>query len=123
MSVTVLIVEDDPAMRLFLKNTLEEIDDIKVIGEAGNALQAVEIFQATKPRIVFIDINLPGKTGVALAREIFSISPWTYLIFATAYTEYQRFICNAFSDAILQVLDTDLHNIDITGRHEYAWQI
>jgi two-component system LytT family response regulator len=89
VTISVLIVEDDPAMRLVLKKALAEIEEVEVVGEAGDGRQGLQIFQSRRPRVVFIDIDLPGKNGLELAREIFDLSPWTYLIFATAYGEYR----------------------------------
>lgn len=39
-------------------------------------------------RVVFVDIDLPGKNGLDLAREIFAINPWTYIVFATGYDNH-----------------------------------
>jgi two-component system LytT family response regulator len=84
----VLIAEDDPAMRQVLKKTLAKIPGVKVIGEAGDGATALKMVEDVNPRVVFIDIDLPGKNGVELAREICNVDPQAILIFATAYDDY-----------------------------------
>jgi len=86
--LSVLIAEDDPAMRHILKKILSQIPDVEVLGEAGDGITALEMMKKLHPRVVFIDIELPGKSGVDLAREICDINPRTILIFATAHDDY-----------------------------------
>ncbi|MCS5696471.1 LytR/AlgR family response regulator transcription factor [Desulfofundulus thermocisternus] len=86
--LTVLIAEDDPAMRHILRKTLSQIPGVEVLGEAGDGITALKMMEELNPRVIFIDIDLPGKNGVELAREICDINPQTILIFATAYPDY-----------------------------------
>lgn len=79
MSFTVLIAEDDPAMRRVLKKIAEEDGRLRVVGEAGNGTEALALFEKLRPRIVFVDIDLPLKDGVSLARDIFAREPRTHL--------------------------------------------
>lgn len=85
---TVLIAEDDPVMRHILRNTLEELPGVKVIGEAGNGLEAIRLVKETAPQVVFLDIVMPEKDGLEAAREICDASPGTILIFATAHEDF-----------------------------------
>jgi len=84
----VLIAEDDPAMRQILRKALEEIPGVKVIGEAGNGLEAIRLVKETAPRVVFLDIAMPEKDGLEVAREICDASSETIIIFATAYENF-----------------------------------
>lgn len=86
--INVLIAEDDPSMCYVLKKTLEQISGVKVLGEAGDGISALKLVEELKPRVVFIDIDLPEKNGLELAREICDIDPQTILVFATAYDNY-----------------------------------
>jgi len=86
--LSVLIAEDDQAMRHVLKKTLSQIPGVEVLGEAGDGITALEMTKKLRPRVVFIDIELPGKNGVDLAREICDINPRTILIFATAHDNH-----------------------------------
>ena len=98
MKMTVLIAEDDPAMRHVLRKALEEITDVEVIGEAENGLEAVRLVKKLAPQVVFLDIAMPGKDGLEVAREVCEIRPKTMIIFATAFENYthQAFEVYAF---------------------------
>lgn len=89
MKITVLIAEDDPDMRQVIKKVVEESEDVEVIGEAGDGIEAVKLIEELAPQVVFVDIDLPGKNGVELAQEIFDINPWTFIVFATAFNEFR----------------------------------
>ncbi len=89
MKITVFIAEDDPDMRLVIRKVVEEVEGVSVIGEAGDGLEAIKLIKELSPQVAFLDIDLPGKNGVELAREIFDINPWTFIVFATAFSEFR----------------------------------
>lgn len=97
MKITVLIAEDDPDVRRVIKKVVEEVDGVAVIGEAGDGLEALRLVEELSPKVVFVDIDLPGKNGVLLAREIFDINPWTFIVFATAFSEYREEAFNLYA--------------------------
>ncbi|MEW5954889.1 MAG: LytTR family DNA-binding domain-containing protein [Bacillota bacterium] len=86
--LSVLIAEDDLSMRHVLNRTLSQIPGVEVLGEAADGITALDMVEKLNPRVVFIDIDLPGKNGVELAREICDINPQTILIFATAFDDH-----------------------------------
>ncbi|HWQ70694.1 MAG TPA: LytTR family DNA-binding domain-containing protein [Desulfitobacteriaceae bacterium] len=90
MKITVLIAEDDPDMRHVIKKVVEEVEGVKVLGEAGDGLEAIKLFKELSPQVVFVDIDLPVENGVELAREIFDINPWTVIVFVTAISKYRE---------------------------------
>ena len=90
MVLTVLIAEDDPDMRHVIKKVVEEIEGVEVVGEAGDGLEALKLIEKMSPKVVFVDIDFPGKNGVELAQEIFDINPWTFIVFVTAFSEYRE---------------------------------
>lgn len=98
MSITVLIAEDDPAMRHILRKALEEIPDVIVTGEAEDGLETVRLVKQLAPQVVFLDVVMQGKDGLDAARKICKFSPKTTLIFATAYENFthQAFEVYAF---------------------------
>lgn len=89
MKITVLIAEDDPDMRFVIRKVVEEVEGVSVIGEAGDGLEAIKLIKELSPQVAFLDIDLPGKNGVELAREIFDIDPWIFIVFATAFSEFR----------------------------------
>lgn len=89
MKLTVLIAEDDPAMRQVIKNAVRDVPGADVVGEAEDGLAALGMFEELRPRVAIIDIDLPGKNGLSLAQDIFDVDPWTYIIFCTGFSEYR----------------------------------
>lgn len=89
MKLTVLIAEDDPAMRQVIKNAVRDVPGVDVVREAEDGVTALQVFENLRPRVVVVDIDLPGKNGLSLAQDIFDIDPWTYIIFCTGFSEYR----------------------------------
>ncbi len=80
-----LIIDDERLARTELKRLLTPFKEIKVIGEAVNADDALEKIQQLKPNLLFLDIQMPGKTGFEMLEELDSVP---IVIFVTAYDEY-----------------------------------
>ncbi len=97
MKITVFIAEDDPDMRHVIKKVVEEAESIDVIGETGDGIEAIRLIEELAPQVVFIDIDLPGKNGVELAQEIYDINPWTFIVFATAFSEFRGEAFNVYA--------------------------
>jgi len=60
-----------------------------VVGEARDGIEAARLIEKLAPRLVFLDIGLPGKNGLELGREIFDLNPWTFIVFVTASSDYR----------------------------------
>lgn len=88
-SISAIIVDDASQARKLLRLMLAEIaPDVKLLGEAANAHAAAILIKSTKPDVVFLDIEMPGKSGLQLVEEISKdIVPFE-IIFTTAYNEY-----------------------------------
>ncbi len=88
MKLNVFIADDDAGMRLVLRNIIESTEDIEFIGEAADGEEAVRRCADLKPDVVFIDVEMPGITGVEAAGQIRLLLPECALVFATAHGEY-----------------------------------
>ena len=66
MKITAIIVEDSRLARNELKELIRPFDEIEIIGEAENVESALELIQNNQPQLLFLDINLPGKSGFEL---------------------------------------------------------
>jgi DNA-binding NarL/FixJ family response regulator len=82
-SVRVLVVEDFAPFRRFLCATLKKEQDLQIIGEVSDGDQAVQKARELKPDLVLLDIRLPNLDGLAVARQIRSLSPKSKIIFVT----------------------------------------
>ena len=63
--ITLLLVDDEPLVRQGLHTWLERVGDIRVIGEASNGAEAIELAQALHPDVVLMDISMPAPDGIA----------------------------------------------------------
>lgn len=68
--IRVLVVDDHPVVRSGIKKVVELEDDIEIVAEAGTAHAAMEGVAAAKPDVVFMDLDLPDKSGVEVTAEI-----------------------------------------------------
>ncbi len=80
-----LIIDDERLARTELQRLLSKIPEIQVVGEAVNADDALEKIVELNPEILFLDIQMPGKTGFDLLEELDTVP---HVIFTTAYDEY-----------------------------------
>lgn len=83
------IVDDEAPARRELRYLLQQNGEVEVVGEAANGSSALKGIRETKPQLVFLDIHMPGLTGLELAQflgELPGRPP--LLVFATAFNEY-----------------------------------
>ena len=66
----ILIVDDHTMMRSGMRALLERNEDTVVVGEAGTATEAVDLAESGRPDVVFMDIELPGGSGIGATEEI-----------------------------------------------------
>jgi len=95
MSVRTIIIDDERLARNELKKLLQDFGEIEVIDEASNVQEGLEKIERHNPDLIFLDIQMPGKTGFDLLEEL-DRSP--KVIFTTAYDEFalKAFEVNAF---------------------------
>lgn len=84
----VLIVDDEKLAREELRFLLEEAGGVEIVGEGENGFEAVDLCRKLKPDIVFLDIQMPGKSGIEAAAEIIMMEDPPAIIFQTAYDEF-----------------------------------
>lgn len=84
-AMRVIIVEDEAPARLKLRTQLQQLDDISVIAECADPIQAIAEINALKPDLVLLDIELGALSGFDVLE---SISQPCHVIFTTAYNQY-----------------------------------
>jgi two-component system LytT family response regulator len=80
-----IIIDDERLARNELKKLLGEYPEIEVVDEAANVDEGIQKIEAQNPDLIFLDIQMPGKTGFDLLREL---NRTPEVIFTTAYDEY-----------------------------------
>ncbi|NLL46532.1 MAG: response regulator [Clostridiales bacterium] len=88
MRLRALIVDDEYLARQELRFLLGQFKDIEIVGEAASANEALKLIQALEYDVLFLDINLPGISGVELALKIHKQPNRPEVIFTTAYENY-----------------------------------
>jgi two-component system, LytTR family, response regulator len=99
-----IIIDDERLARIELRKMLQDFPEIEIIEEAGNATEGIEKINQLKPDLIFLDIQMPGKTGFEMLSEL-DATPM--VIFTTAYDEYalKAFEVNAL-DYLLKPIDS-----------------
>ena len=118
-----IIIDDERLARNELKKLLSDFPEIEVIGEAANATEGIEKIDQLMPDLIFLDIQMPGKTGFDMLLEL-DRAP--HVIFTTAYDEFalKAFEVNALDYLMKPVepkrLADALHKLQLTEEKEMA---
>lgn len=101
-------MDDERLARQEIKSLLTQFSDIEVIGESGNAAEALDMIDRENPDLIFLDIQMPGKSGFELLDDIEGSAP--EVIFVTAYDDYalKAFDVNALDYLMKPVDETRL---------------
>lgn len=83
---TALIADDEPLLRESLARLLSSAwPELEVVAQARNGREAIDLFERHTPDVCFLDVQMPGKTGVEAAQHI---GRRAHLVFVTAFVEY-----------------------------------
>jgi DNA-binding LytR/AlgR family response regulator len=81
-----IIADDEKELRRYLKTMLAETwPDLEICGEAANGKEVLEMIDACQPQIAFLDIKMPGLSGLDVAKKIADLC---HIVFVTAYNHY-----------------------------------
>lgn len=96
---TALIADDEPLLRDALERMLAQAwPELEIVAQARNGREALDSFVAHRPDVCFLDVHMPGTTGVEVARHI---GRRAHLVFVTAFDEYA---VQAFAHGVLDYL-------------------
>ena len=87
--ISVCLVDDQTLVRQGIRSLLELSDEIRVVAEAADGAQAVEIVPQAKPDVVLLDIRLREASGLDLCAEILRATPGCKVVFLTVYDDEQ----------------------------------
>ena len=118
----ILIVDDAQFTRNMLKKIISKIDQIEVIGEASNGVEAISLYKKLNPDLVTMDLVMPEKGGIEATEAILKINPKAMIIIVSALGQEalvleaakkgaKDFIQKPFkTEQILEVMDRMLKN-------------
>lgn len=99
MPLRCLLIDDEPLAQELLLDHISQLPALEVVGVAGNALQAIELYQLLKPDLLLLDINLPRLNGYELLRSLPGKAPWVIVI-----SGYQEFAFEGFENNVIDFL-------------------
>ncbi|HIU19472.1 MAG TPA: response regulator transcription factor [Candidatus Limiplasma stercoravium] len=85
----VLIADDDEGMRSVMRKIVSRVEGFVLAGQAADGETALALTEKLKPNVVFLDVEMPGMSGVECARAIEDMDPSIIIIFATAHENYR----------------------------------
>jgi DNA-binding NarL/FixJ family response regulator len=88
--INVMIVDDHPLFRQGLRNVLASHEDLYIVGEAIDGLEAIERAQDLRPDVVLMDINLPTLNGLQATRRLKALCPEINVVIVTAYDDEEQ---------------------------------
>ncbi len=107
MSLTALIIDDEPLARQELLYLLQSVEGVEVVAQGTNGIEAVDLVRAHHPDVVFLDVQMPGLDGFAVLKKLLDKKMGLpQVVFATAFDRYavRAFEVNAV-DYLLKPFD------------------
>lgn len=107
MKIRAVIVDDEAPARTRLRQLLRDESDFEIVAECANGREAMEAIRKEKPALVFMDIQMPGLSGMDVALSV-EAEPHPLIVFVTAYTQFavQAFEVHAV-DYLLKPFDRE----------------
>jgi len=88
VDIRAIIVDDEKPAREEIKEILKRFDDINILREFDNAIDAFNFVSKSEIDVIFLDINLPGISGIKLAMQLKEFKNFPLVVFVTAYAEF-----------------------------------
>ncbi|MBP3705497.1 MAG: response regulator transcription factor [Clostridia bacterium] len=86
--IRILIGDDDFGMLLIMRKLIERAEGYELVGEARNGEELIAYFDKFHPDVVLMDVEMPGISGVELAKEIRKTNETVQIVFVTGYSDY-----------------------------------
>jgi DNA-binding NarL/FixJ family response regulator len=99
VGITLFLVDDHEVVRRGLKELIESDSEIKVVGEAATAQEAVEKIPSIAPDVAVLDVRLPDGSGVEVCREIRAKSPEVYCLMLTSFSDDEALFSSIMAGA------------------------
>lgn len=112
--ISVLLVDDHSLVRKGFRRILEDDTEIQVVGEAADGAEAVRLAQELKPRVIVMDMAMPGLNGMQASIEILKILPNTAILMLSMYAE-ENYVRNALEAGAKGYILKDALDIDLAA--------
>jgi DNA-binding NarL/FixJ family response regulator len=109
---TIVLVDDHPIVREGLRTVLEREPDLSVVGEASDGLEALQLVERLRPTLLILDVRMPRKSGLEVAREIARSSPETRVLILSMYAA-EGYVMEALASGVAGYIlkETDTGNL------------
>ena len=104
--IRVVLVDDHPVVRTGIRHLLEKTDDIVVVGETGEGSEALRLIDELAPDVVLLDMEMPGRTGVEIARQLHAAGSPARILAISAYDD-EHYILALLSNGAAGYLTKD----------------
>ena len=112
--ITVLLVDDHSLVRRGFRKILEDDPYIKVVGEASNGVEAIEMTQKLRPKVVVMDLAMPELDGVQATKEITKSAPGSFVLVLSMHAD-DNYIRNALDAGARGYLLKNAIDVDLVG--------
>lgn len=112
--ITVLLADDHALVRRGFRKILEDDEFIKVVGEASNGVEAIQLAKELKPKVVVMDLAMPELDGVQATKEILKHVPGTAVLVLSMHAD-DNYIRNAFDAGARGYLLKNAIDVDLAG--------
>ena len=85
--IRVVLVDDHPIVRSGIRHLLEKTSDIVVVGETGEGSEAIRLIDELSPDVVLLDMEMPGRTGIEIARQLQAAGSSARILAISAYDD------------------------------------
>jgi len=113
-SISVLIVDDHGVVRQGLQTYLDLMDDIDVVGQAENGIEAIAQTKRLQPNIVLMDLMMPEMDGIEATRQIGSMNPSTKVIVLSSFSDDNK-VFSAIRAGASGYLPKDISSIELAN--------
>lgn len=122
--ITILLVDDHQLVRAGLRALLESVDDLRVVGEAGEGDAAVEMVVAQRPDVVLMDLSMPRVDGVEATRRLAAAGVDTRVVVLTSFADQPRVQAALAAGAVGYLLkDSDPRDVIAAVRQAAAGHV